>query len=153
MKQINLFEKIIGSTFFTGYIPVAPGTFASMIAFLIYFIPGFEKLWIIIPAIVLFFIYGVYVSFKFEAVYGKDPSECTVDELVGSWIALVALPKTVLIAVTSFFIWRILDIIKPFPARTSENLLGGWGIMMDDVISGFYTLIIVHLIVYLFGAY
>lgn len=153
MKQINLFEKIIGSTFFTGYIPVAPGTFASMIAFLIYFIPGFEKLWIIIPAVVLFFIYGVYVSFKFEAVYGKDPSECTVDELVGSWIALVALPKTVLIAVTSFFIWRILDIIKPFPARTSENLLGGWGIMMDDVISGFYTLIIVHLIVYLFGAY
>lgn len=153
MKQINLFEKIIGSTFFTGYIPVAPGTFASMIAFLIYFIPGFEKLWIITPAIVLFFIYGVYVSFKFEAVYGKDPSECTVDELVGSWIALVALPKTVLIAVTSFFIWRILDIIKPFPARTSENLHGGWGIMIDDVISGFYTLIIVHLIVYLLGAY
>lgn len=153
MKQINSFEKVIGSTFFTGYIPLAPGTFASLVAYIIYFIPGFENLWVIIPAIIIFFIFGVYISYKFEAEYGKDPSECTVDELVGSWIALIALPKSVLIALTSFFIWRILDIIKPFPARTSEKLSGGWGIMMDDVISGLYALIIVHLIVYLFGAY
>ncbi len=153
MKQINLFEKIIGSAFYTGYIPFASGTFGSLAALIIYFIPGFEKLWIIIPAIILLFIYGVYVSSKFEAVYGKDPSECTVDEVVGTWIALIALPKIFLIAITSFLIWRILDIIKPFPAGISENLPGGWGIMMDDVISGFYTLIVVHFIVYLFGVY
>lgn len=153
MKQINLFEKIIGSGLFTGYIPIASGTFGSFVALLIYFIPGFEKLWIIIPAIILLFIYGVYVSYKFENIYGKDPAECTVDEVVGTWIALIALPKTVLIVITSFFIWRLLDIIKPFPAGTSENLPGGWGIMMDDVISGIYSLILVHLIVYLFGVY
>lgn len=153
MKQINSFEKIIGSAFYTGYIPFASGTFGSLAALIIYFIPGFEKLWIIIPSIMILFVYGVYVSSKFEAVYGKDPSECTVDEVVGTWIALIALPKTFLIAITSFFIWRILDIIKPFPASTSENLPGGWGIMMDDVISGFYTLIVVHFIVYLFGVY
>lgn len=153
MKQINLFEKIIGSGLFTGYIPIASGTFGSFVALLIYFIPGFEKLWIIIPAIILLFIYGVYVSSKFENIYDKDPAECTVDEVVGTWIALIALPKTVLIVITSFFIWRLLDIIKPFPAGTSENLPGGWGIMMDDVISGIYSLILVHLIVYLFGVY
>lgn len=153
MKQINLFEKIIGSGLFTGYIPIASGTFGSFVALLIYFIPGFEKLWIIIPAIILLFIYGVYVSSKFENIYDKDPAECTVDEVVGTWIALIALPKTVLIVITSFFIWRLFDIIKPFPAGTSENLPGGWGIMMDDVISGIYSLILVHLIVYLFGVY
>lgn len=153
MKQINLFEKIIGSGLFTGYIPIASGTFGSFVALLIYFIPGFEKLWIIIPAIILLFIYGVYVSYKFENIYDKDPAECTVDEVVGTWIALIALPKTVLIVITSFFIWRLFDIIKPFPAGTSENLPGGWGIMMDDVISGIYSLILVHLIVYLFGVY
>ncbi len=153
MKQINLFEKIIGSGLFTGYIPIASGTFGSIVALLIYFIPGFEKLWIIIPAIILLFIYGVYVSYKFENIYGKDPAECTVDEVVGTWIALIALPKTLLIVITSFFIWRLLDIIKPFPARTAENLPGGWGIMMDDVISGIYSLILVHIIVYLFGVY
>lgn len=153
MKQINSFEKIVGSGFYTGYIPVASGTFGSLAALIIYLIPGFENLWIISPAILIIFIYGVFVSGKFEKVYGKDPAECTVDEVVGTWIALIALPKTILIIITSFFIWRALDIIKPFPARTSEKLSGGWGIMMDDVISGIYTLIILHLIVYQFGVY
>ena len=153
MKQINWFEKLIGSGFYTGYITIASGTFGSLIAIAIYLIPGFEKLEIIIPAIVLFFGYGLFVSSKFEKVYGKDPSQCTIDEVVGTWIALIALPKTLLIVLTSFVIWRALDIIKPFPARTSENLPGGFGIMIDDVISGFYSLIIVHLIVYTFGVY
>jgi phosphatidylglycerophosphatase A len=153
MKQINLFEKIIGSGFYTGYIPVASGTFGSLIALIIYFIPGFEKVYVIIPITILLFFYGVFISFKFESTYGKDPAECTVDEVVGTWIALMALPKTILIALTSFFIWRILDIVKPFPARTSENLNGGWGIMIDDVISGVYTLLIVHLIVFITGVY
>ena len=153
MKQINWFEKIIGSGFYTGYIPFASGTFGGLAAIVIYLIPGFERLEIIIPAIVLFFGYGLFVSFKFEKVYGKDPSQCTVDEVVGTWIALIALPKTLLIVLTSFLIWRALDIIKLFPARTSEKLPGGFGIMIDDVIAGFYSLIIVHLIVYTFGVY
>jgi phosphatidylglycerophosphatase A len=153
MKQINWFEKIIGSGFYTGYIPIASGTFGSIAAIIIYIIPGFEKLYVIIPAIIVFFVYGLFVSSKFEKIYGKDPSQCTVDEFVGTWIALIALPKTLLIILTSFLIWRLLDIIKPFPAGKSENLNGGLGIMVDDVISGFYSLIIVHLIVYTFGVY
>ncbi len=153
MKQINLFEKIVGSGFFTGYIPIASGTFGSLIAIVVYLIPGFEQLQIILPSIVILFFYGVYVSSKFENVYGKDPSQCTVDEVVGTWIALIALPKTAYIIITSFLIWRVFDIIKPFPVRNSEKLPGGWGIMIDDVIAGFYSLIIVQLIVYSFGVY
>ena len=153
MKQINTFEKIVGSAFYTGYIPFASGTFGSLVGLIIYFIPGFENLFVILPAIVFLFAYGVFVSNKFEKIYGKDPSECTVDEVVGTWIALIALPKTFPVVITSFLIWRLLDIIKPFPAGTSESLKGGWGIMMDDVISGIYSLIIVHIIVYLFGVY
>jgi len=153
VKQINLFEKIIGSGFFTGYIPIASGTFGSLVALIIYFIPGFEEPYIIIPVTVILFGFGVFISGKFEKVYGEDPSECTVDEVVGTWIALMFLPKTLGIAFTSFFIWRILDIIKPFPARKSEELKGGWGIMMDDVISGFYSLIIMHILIQLVGIY
>lgn len=154
MKPISLFEKTIGSGLYTGFIPFASGTFGSFVASILYLIiPGFERLEIIIPSIILLFIYGVYVSAKFEKVYGKDPSECTVDEVVGTWIALIGLPKSIVIVSISFFIWRLLDIIKPFPARTSEDLPGGFGIMVDDVISGFYSLIIVHFIVYLFGVY
>ena len=153
MKQINWFEKLIGSGFYTGYVPIASGTFGSLVAIVIYIIPGFERLEIIIPAIILLFSYGLFVSSKFEKVYGKDPSQCTVDEVVGTWIALIALPKSFLIVFTTFLIWRVLDIIKPFPARSSEKLPGGFGIMIDDVISGFYTVVIVHLLVYLFGVH
>lgn len=153
MKQINWFEKLIGSGFYTGFIPFASGTFGSIAAIIIYLIPGFEKPEIIIPVTIVFLIYGIFVSSKFENVYGKDPAECTVDEVVGTWIALIALPKTMLIILTSFLIWRALDIVKPFPARTSEKLPKGYGIMTDDVISGFYSLIILHVIVYTFGVY
>lgn len=153
MTQINLFEKIIGSGFYTGYIPVASGTFGSLAALIIYFIPGFEQPEIIISAIVIFFFIGVFISDKFEKIYGEDPAECTVDEVVGTWIALLFLPKTFGIAITSFLVWRILDIIKPFPAKKSEELTDGWGIMMDDVISGFYTLILMHILIQLVGTF
>jgi phosphatidylglycerophosphatase A len=72
---------------------------------------------------------------------------------VGTWISLAALPKSTGIIAITFLLWRILDIIKPFPARSLEKLKGGLGIMIDDVVSGIYTLIIMHLIVYLFGKF
>lgn len=151
--KINFFEKFIGSGFFTGYSPVASGTVGSFAALLLYLIPGFEELFIIIPAIIIFLIYGVFLGNKFEAQYGKDPAQCTVDEVVGTWISLAALPKTLGIIVVAFLLWRILDIIKPPPARSLEKLKGGLGIMIDDVVSGIYTLIIMHLIVYLLGKF
>lgn len=151
MKQINWFEKSLGSGFFTGYIPFASGTFASLAASIIYFlIPGTENIIFLSAMILVFFFYGVYVSYKFENVYGKDPAECTIDEVVGTWIALLNLPKSLLLVVISFFIWRALDIIKPFPARKSENLPGGWGIMVDDVISALYTFLIMQILFHYF---
>jgi phosphatidylglycerophosphatase A len=151
--NLNFFEKISGSAFYTGYIPVASGTFGSLVALLIYWIPGFENIYIILPVTVLNFIYGVKIGTKFEKIYGKDPAECTIDEVVGTWICLIYLPKTIGISLTAFFIWRILDIIKPQPARKVEKFSGGFGIMLDDVISGFYTLIIMHLLVYFTGVF
>ncbi len=151
--KINFFEKFIGSGFYTGYSPYISGTVGSLAALIIYLIPGFEELFVIIPAIIIFMVYGIYLGNKFEVEYGKDPSQCTVDEVVGMWISLVALPKTAGIIAASFILWRILDIIKPPPARNLERLKGGLGIMIDDVISGIYTLIIMHLIVYLLGTF
>ena len=147
--KINFFEKFIGSGFYTGYSPIASGTVGSAAAILIYLIPGFEILYIIIPVTILFAGYGIYIGTKFEKEYGKDPAQCTVDEFVGTWISLIALTKIFWVVLSSFFLWRIMDIIKPPPARNLEKLNGGLGIMIDDVISGFYTLLIMHLVVYL----
>jgi phosphatidylglycerophosphatase A len=151
--KINFFEKLIGSGFYTGYFPIASGTIGSLAALIIYLIPGFEQLFIIIPFTLIFIVYGIFLGNKFEINYGKDPAECTVDEIVGTWISVIALPKSLLIIVVAFFLWRILDIIKPPPARNLERLKGGLGIMIDDVVSGIYTLIIMHLVVYLIGTF
>jgi len=151
--KINSFEKFIGSGFFTGYFPVASGTVGSVAAIVIYLIPGFEQLFVIIPATLVIIFYGIYIGIKFEAEYGKDPAQCTIDEVAGTWISLIALPKSIGIIIATFLLWRILDIIKPPPARNLEKLKGGLGIMIDDVISGIYTLIIMHLVVYLFGTF
>ena len=148
--KINSFEKFIGSGFLTGYIPFASGTFGSLAGLIIYFIPGFEKLPILIPAIIIFIFYGTYLGTKFENQYGKDPAECTIDEVVGMWITLVLVPKNIFAAILSFFIWRMMDIIKPAPARQAEKLHGGLGIMMDDVVAGIYSLVLVHLILLIF---
>ena len=145
---MNPLIKFIGSGFYTGYIKYASGTFGSLAALLIYLIPGFERNEILIPATIFITAIGVPISTKFEQQYGKDPSECTVDEVSGMWISLLFLPKQPAVYITAFFIWRALDIIKPSPAREAERLPGGTGIMLDDVISGIYTLGIMHALVH-----
>lgn len=151
--KINTVEKAVGSGLYTGYIPFASGTFGSMIGLLIYAIPGFEKTFIIIPAIIIFLFWGISIGNKFDKKYGKDPGECTIDEVVGMWISLLFLPKTILIAIAAFIIWRIFDIVKPWPARQLEDLNGGLGIMIDDVVAGFYSMLFLHLILYIFTNY
>lgn len=149
--KISFTEKLIGSGFFTGYIPLASGTFASITALAIYYLPNFEKPYIILPVIAISIVVGISVGNKFEAIYGKDPAECTIDEFAGMWISLLFLPKNIFISLIAFIVWRAMDIIKPFPGKKIENLKGGVGIMLDDVISGFYSLIILHLILIIFG--
>ncbi len=149
--RLNFFENLLGSGFYTGYIPFASGTFGSLAGLIIFWIPGFEKPFILIPAIILFTFYGIYVGSKFEVKYGKDPAECTIDEVVGMWISLILLPKTIIMSFVAFLIWRIFDIIKPYPAGKLEDLKGGLGIMMDDVAAGFYSLITVQVLIIVYN--
>ncbi len=146
LTKINIIEKTVGSGFFTGYIPFASGTFGSLAGLLIYYIPGFEGLQILIPAIIIFTFYGIFLGSKFEMAYGKDPRQCTIDEVVGMWITLLFLPKTYLISIIAFFVWRAFDIIKPYPIKKLEDIEGGLGIMIDDVVGGIYSLITMHVI-------
>jgi phosphatidylglycerophosphatase A len=149
--KLSFFDRLIGSGFYSGYVPIAPGTFGSLAALIIYLIPGFENWYILIPAIILSFILGVPIGTKFEKFYNKqDPRYCTIDEFAGMWISLLFVPKEIIPVTLAFFIWRIMDIIKPYPARKLEELSGGLGVMMDDVIAGVYSLLFVHLFLLIF---
>ncbi len=146
--KISLIEKILGSGLYTGYLPKASGTLGSLAALIIYLIPGFENPSIMIFMISLFILIGVPIAQKFETLYGKDPKECTIDEFVGTWISLLFVPKKIWWLLIAFFIWRAMDIIKPFPARRLEKIKGGWGVLLDDILAGIYSFVSIHFIIY-----
>ncbi len=145
--KINVLEKFLGSGFFSGYMPFAQGTFGSLVALAIYLIPGMENPTILLILISLFSVLGISIGTKFESIYGKDPKQCTIDEMVGTWITLLFIPKKIWLILLAFIIWRVLDIVKPFPANIAEKLNGGVGIILDDVIAAIYALTISHIII------
>jgi phosphatidylglycerophosphatase A len=138
--------KLFASGLYTGYVPAASGTLGSAVAVAFYFIPGFESPVILSFILLLVFGLGVKASSIMEKRYGHDPAEVTIDEVVGMWITLFFLPKTLLVVLTAFFVFRFFDIVKPFPARTFDTMHGGFGIMMDDVVSGIYANITMQIV-------
>ncbi|MDH7604861.1 MAG: phosphatidylglycerophosphatase A [Melioribacter sp.] len=144
-QKINSIEKILGSGFYTGFSKKATGTKASLLALLIFLIPGFENPTLMIVLISFFIIIGVDVAKKFEKVYGNDPKEFTLDEIIGTWISLLFVPKKIWFLLIAFFIWRFMDIIKPFPIKKLESIKNGWGVVLDDVLAGIYTFLIIQL--------
>ncbi|MCI0706013.1 MAG: phosphatidylglycerophosphatase A [Ignavibacteriae bacterium] len=152
--EVHWLVKLFASGLYSGFSPIASGTIGSVVGLALYYsIPGFEALWVILPAIVVTFFLGVKASALMEKRYGHDPAEVTIDEVVGMWIALLLLPKDLVAISLAFFIFRIFDIVKPYPARKFDNLHGGLGIMLDDVVAGVYTVIAVHLLVHLLHAF
>jgi len=87
---------------------------------------------------------GIKASSIMEKRYGHDPAEVTIDEVAGMWITLFLLPKKIFVVLAAFFVFRFFDIIKPFPARKFDTMHGGFGIMMDDVVSGIYANIVLQ---------
>jgi phosphatidylglycerophosphatase A len=92
----------------------------------------------------LLFLIGVWSAGKAEKIIGRvDPGQVVIDEVVGQIITFVATPRVSWIGlIVGFILFRAFDIVKPFPARQAERLPGGWGIMMDDVVAGLYSLIV-----------
>ncbi len=135
---------------FSGYSPLAPGTAGSLVGLCIALISGFLEPVVIIPVVLITFFCGVAFSTKYSHATNPDPSFVVIDEVVGMWISLFLLPFTPLAFVLSFLAFRLLDIVKPFPARQLERLPGGWGIMLDDVAAGIYANIAVRLLLTVF---
>ncbi|PJA96665.1 MAG: phosphatidylglycerophosphatase A [Ignavibacteriales bacterium CG_4_9_14_3_um_filter_34_10] len=147
--KLNFIENFLGSGFYTGYSKKASGTVASGVAAAFYLIPGFENPTVLLLVISFFIAVGKDIATKFELAYGKDPKECTIDEFIGTWISFLFLPKKIWYILAAFLIWRMLDIYKPFPANLVEKINGGWGILLDDIIAGFYTFLTMQLLLML----
>lgn len=122
-----------------GYLPVAPGTFGSAIGILV---------WWLVPhtttaqasAIVALFAVGCWAGHLAERHFGRtDPGQVVIDEVVGVLITLFLNPVTWKGAIAAFFLFRIMDIVKPFPSDRLERLHGGVGVMADDAMAAVYA--------------
>ena len=151
MKKI-LF--IIATFFYVGYLPAAPGTWASLVTtLLVYFIrPYWEAPPYIQLAIILaVFLLGIPAASHAEKHFDKeDPRYCVIDEVAGQMISLLWIPHSIGLYAAGFLIFRFFDIVKPFPIKHLEKAPQGIGIMIDDVAAGLYSLGLLHLLIYIF---
>ena len=136
-----------------GYLPFAPGTFGSIVG---------VALWAVLRtsvaaqavAIVVLFVLGSGSGSVAERHFGRtDPSQVVIDEVVGVLITLFLIPVGWAGAFLGFLLFRVSDIIKPFPSNRLEQLHGGFGVMADDAMAGVYANLSLRLLIWLVPAW
>lgn len=148
MSKPPFLPMLIGTGFGSGFSPVAPGTAGALLAFGVWYALSFlvsasVLLWLTVVLALAFTVAGVWAANRLEQAWGEDPSRVVVDEMVGCWITLLAAPAGHLwYGLAAFGLFRLFDIWKPLGIRRMENLPGGIGVMMDDVLSGVYGFIV-----------
>ena len=122
-----------------GFAPIAPGTAGSLVGLVIYF---FTMSWALRDQALLavaIIVIGVWAATRAAQYFSReDPGQVVIDEVAGQLVTLFATGVGWRGALVGFFIFRVLDIIKPWPAGRFERLHGGTGIMADDVMAGIY---------------
>jgi phosphatidylglycerophosphatase A len=142
----------IASFGYCGYFPVAPGTVGSAAGLVVYLLVWWiQSRAVEIGLIVLLFVAGVWAGTAAERYFdGIDPGPVVIDEVVGMLITLAFIPVGLSGAVVGFFIFRVFDVIKPYPAGRLEALHGGLGVMADDAMAAIYANLALRGVLWLF---
>ena len=147
---MKIFTKLFVSIFYIGYIKFASGTWGSLASILILYpfikfsVLSFEAF--IIVFIILFFISNLLINYFSNFTNSNDSKHIVIDELLGIFIILIFydfifIYNDFITLILIFFIFRLFDIIKIFPANyIDKNLKNGYGVMMDDIVAGIYTI-------------
>ena len=133
---------------YSGYLPKAPGTWGSLVGLLLFFLLHTLSLEIYLAVIAGIFVIGTFAAGEAEKIMDhQDPGLVVIDEIVGMLITMIAVPATPLAMALGFILFRIFDILKPFPVNFfDQRFHGGLGIMLDDVMAGIYSLIILQIL-------
>ena len=152
--MLTTLGKTIGLGFGAGLSPVAPGTVGSLVAVVIYYIAlgllppqlvnparffgDLDGLLLLALLIAVGLPLGIWATGLLVTEQEPDPGRAVWDEFVGMWVTCLLVPPEPVWLVIAFFVFRLFDIVKPWPANRLERLPGGWGIMADDVVAGLY---------------
>ncbi|MFO7751624.1 MAG: phosphatidylglycerophosphatase A [Desulfobacteraceae bacterium] len=148
---MGFFEKFIlflATGAGSGRIPFAPGTFGTIagipVVFLLYLVPSSMQVFSILVVI----LFAMWTSDRAEALIGeKDPGCIVIDEIAGLTVAMAGISLSVCSVASGFLIFRLFDIIKPFPVSFFEKKFhGGAGIVLDDVVAGLYSIIVLRIL-------
>jgi len=123
-----------------GYVPIAPGTFGSALGLVLFWaIRSTGSAGLEAAAMAGLFVVGVWSGTVAERHFrGVDPGPVVIDEVFGMLVTLAFLPVSMTGAIVGFFVFRLLDVVKPWPARSFESMHGGLGIMADDGMAAIY---------------
>jgi len=148
VTRLAVFIATVG---YCGYFPIAPGTVGSASGLLVYLLvwwaqsPLFEA-----ALIVALLAVGIWAGTTSERYFGGiDPGPIVLDEVVGMLITLAFIPVGIAGALIGFFLFRLFDVLKPFPAGRLERLHGGLGVMADDAMAAIYANIALRLVLWI----
>jgi len=131
-----------------GFSPFAPGTMGTLAAIPIFFLLSLLPWWLYILCVLGIGILACWAAGEAERIFGeKDPHRVVIDEAVGFFVTMAALPVTWTYLIAGFCLFRVFDIVKPPPIRLVEKKVpGGYGVVLDDVLAGIYAGISVRLL-------
>ncbi len=153
MTRLAVFICTFG---YIGFAPFAPGTVGSAAGVLLYALMRTAGL---PPAadlvvIAVLFVAGIWSGTEAERYFGTtDPGPGVIDEVAGMLITLYLLPPTWPVMIAGFFVFRALDVFKPWPANRLERLHGGLGMMADDAMAAVYGNLIMRGLLWIAAAW
>jgi phosphatidylglycerophosphatase A len=145
MRRLALLLATCG---YVGYVPIASGTFGSAAGLVVYALVRASRSTLAeIATIVVLFAVGIWSATEAEDHFGGvDPAPIVIDEVVGMLITLALLPVNLTGVLVGFFLFRALDVFKPWPSGRFERLPGGLGVMADDGMAAVYGNVILRIL-------
>ncbi len=153
-KSLNTIEKariLCATLLFAGYFPLFPGTVGTLVTIPLYILLAawLPSILYLCTLVIIIFI-GIWSANLAERHYAnKDPKPVVIDEMSGFLLTMLFVDPNPMNISLGFFIFRIMDILKPPPARWLEELRGGIGIVADDLVAGFYSNLLLQVILFL----
>ena len=137
MKSIHY---LFATGFGVGNISPMPGTYGSLLGAALFLLVPVNQFSIKIAAILIVILFGAYAASIIEMETGvTDNNIIVIDEIAGMWITLLFVPMQLWWIISAIVLFRILDIVKPYPIKKIERLKGGYGVMLDDIAAGIYA--------------
>ena len=147
MTRLAVFVATVG---YCGYFPFAPGTVGSAAGLVVYLLVWWTRSTTVeVGLITGVFAVGIWAATAAEQYFGGiDPGPVVIDEVLGMLVTLAFMPVGIATALAGFVLFRIFDVIKPYPAGRFEQLHGGLGVMADDAMAAVYANLTLRAVVY-----